>query len=85
MDSVTKFSIFIFRFDLVSEFLYYAHFTKCPQHDNIMKMVLLSQPLYSSLNTIHELKSKRVRWVEHVALMVEKGDAYRDLAGKTET
>jgi len=85
VSSVTKFSFFVFRFDLVSECLYYAHFTECPQHDNIMKIVLLSQLLYSSLNTIQEVKSRRMRWAEHVALMVEKGDACRDLMGKTET
>lgn len=42
MSSVTKFSIFVFRFDLVSECLYYAHFTECPQHDNVMSTIILS-------------------------------------------
>jgi len=50
-----------------------------------MKTVLPSQPLYSSLNTTQELQSRRMRWVEYVALMLEKGDACRDLVGKTET
>jgi hypothetical protein len=50
-----------------------------------MKIVLFSQTLYSSLNTIQELKSRGMRWVEHVALTMEKGDACRDLVGKTET
>jgi len=81
VSSVTKFSLFVFRFDLASECFNYDHFTECLQHDNIMKIVLLSQPLYSSLNTIQELKSRRMRWIEHVALMVEKGDAYRGLVG----
>jgi hypothetical protein len=33
-----------------------------------MKPVLLSQLLYSSLYTVQEMKSRRMRWVVHVAL-----------------
>jgi len=51
----------------------YAHFTESLQHDNITKIVLLSEPLYFSLNKIKELKSRRMRRVEQVALTVEKG------------
>jgi hypothetical protein len=30
------------------------------------------------------IKSRRMRWAEHVALMKEKGNAYRILVGKLE-
>jgi hypothetical protein len=50
-----------------------------------MKIVLPSQTLYSLLNNIPEVKSRRVRCVGHVALVVEKADACRGLVGKTET
>jgi hypothetical protein len=39
--------------------------------------------LYSSLNIIQVIKSRRKRWVEHVARMTRRG-AYRVLVGKTE-
>jgi hypothetical protein len=40
--------------------------------------------LYSSPNIIRMIKSRRMAWVEHVALMGEKGNAYRILMGKPE-
>jgi len=39
--------------------------------------------LYSSLNIIQVIKSRRKRWVGHVARMTRRG-AYRVLVGKTE-
>jgi hypothetical protein len=38
--------------------------------------------LYSSPNIIKMIKSRRMRWVGHVARMVETRNAYRILVGK---
>jgi hypothetical protein len=40
--------------------------------------------LYSSPSIIRIIKAKRMRWVEHVAQMGEKRNAYRLLVGKPE-
>jgi hypothetical protein len=40
--------------------------------------------LYSSPNIIRMMKSRRMRWAEHVARMGEKRNAYRILVGKPE-
>jgi hypothetical protein len=40
--------------------------------------------LYSSPNIIRLIKSRRLRWAEHVARMGERSGAYRDLVGKPE-
>jgi hypothetical protein len=40
--------------------------------------------LYSSPNTIRMIKSRRMRWVGHVARMGEKRNAYMILVGKPE-
>ena len=40
--------------------------------------------LYSSPNIIQVIKSRRMRWVGHVACMGQRGDAYRILVGKPE-
>jgi hypothetical protein len=40
--------------------------------------------LYSSLNIIQAIKSRRMRWEGHVARMGVKRGAYRILAGKPE-
>jgi hypothetical protein len=40
--------------------------------------------LYSSPSIIRIIKSRRMRWVGHVAQMGEKRNAYRLLVGKTE-
>jgi hypothetical protein len=40
--------------------------------------------LYSSPNIIRMIKSRRMRWAEHVAHMGEKRNAYRILVGKPE-
>jgi hypothetical protein len=40
--------------------------------------------LYSSLNIIRMIKSRRMRWVGHVARMRETRNAYRILVGKPE-
>jgi hypothetical protein len=40
--------------------------------------------LYSSPRIIRIIKSKRMRWVGHVARMGEKRNAYRLLVGKPE-
>jgi hypothetical protein len=40
--------------------------------------------LYSSQNTIRVIKSRRMRWVMHVARMVERTGAYRTLVGKAD-
>jgi hypothetical protein len=40
--------------------------------------------LYSSPNIIRMIKSRRMRWTCHIALMGEKRNAYRILVGKPE-
>jgi hypothetical protein len=40
--------------------------------------------LYSSPNIIWVIKSRRIRWVGHVAHVGERRDAYRILVGKPE-
>jgi len=40
--------------------------------------------LYSSTNIFRVIKSRRMRWVDHVARMGERKDAYRLLVGKPE-
>jgi hypothetical protein len=40
--------------------------------------------LYSSRNIIRIIKSRRMKWVEHVTRMREKRNAYRLLVGKAE-
>jgi hypothetical protein len=40
--------------------------------------------LYSMPNIIRMIKSRRMRWAEHVARMGEKRNAYRILGGKPE-
>ena len=40
--------------------------------------------LYSSPNTVRVIKSRRMRWVGHVARMGEERGAYRVLVGKQE-
>jgi hypothetical protein len=40
--------------------------------------------LYSSLNIIRVIKSRRMRWAGHVARMGLRRGAYRVLVGKTE-
>jgi hypothetical protein len=40
--------------------------------------------LYCSPNVIQVIKSRRMRWVGHVACRGEKGNAYKVLVGKPE-
>jgi hypothetical protein len=40
--------------------------------------------LYSSPNIIRQIKSRRVRWMGHVALMREERKVYKVLVGKPE-
>jgi hypothetical protein len=40
--------------------------------------------LYSSPNIIRQIKSRRMRWEGHVALMGEERNVYRVLVGKPE-
>jgi hypothetical protein len=40
--------------------------------------------VYSSLNSIRVMKSRRLRWAGHVARMGERRGAYRALVGKPE-
>jgi hypothetical protein len=40
--------------------------------------------LYSSPNIVRVIKSRRMRWVGHVARMGERSGVYRVLVGKTE-
>ena len=40
--------------------------------------------LYSSPNIIRNLKSRQLRWAEHVARMEQSRNAYRVLVGKPE-
>ena len=40
--------------------------------------------LYASPNTVRAIKSRRMRWAEHVARMGERRGVYRVLMGKPE-
>jgi len=40
---------------------------------------------YSSLNIIHAIKSRRMRWVRYILRMGKKRKAYSVLVGKPET
>jgi hypothetical protein len=40
--------------------------------------------LYSSLNIIRQIKSRRMRWARHVARLGEDRNVYRVLMGKPE-
>ena len=40
--------------------------------------------LYSSLNTIRKIKSRRTRWAVHVARMGKKRNMFRVLVGRPE-
>ena len=40
--------------------------------------------LYSSLNIVWVIKTRRMRWVEHVARLKERRGVYRVLVGKPE-
>jgi hypothetical protein len=40
--------------------------------------------LYSSPDIVRQIKSRRMRWVEHVASMGEGRNVYRVLMGKPE-
>jgi hypothetical protein len=40
--------------------------------------------MYSSLNIVRVIKSRRMRWVGHVAFMGEGEDVYRVLGGRPE-
>jgi hypothetical protein len=40
--------------------------------------------IYSSPNIIREIKARTMRWARHVALIVDKRNAYRDLGTKPE-
>jgi hypothetical protein len=40
--------------------------------------------LYSSMNTVRVIKSRRMRWAEHVARMRERRSAYKVLVGRPE-
>jgi hypothetical protein len=53
--------------------------------NNIMKLIMHNEELrdlYSSPSIIRIMKSRRMRWVGHVARMGEKRNAYRLLVGK---
>jgi hypothetical protein len=40
--------------------------------------------LYSSPNIVRQIKSRRMRWAGHVALMRKKRNVYKVLVGKPE-
>jgi hypothetical protein len=40
--------------------------------------------LYSSINIIRQIKSRRMRWAGHVARMGEERNVYKVLMGKSE-
>jgi hypothetical protein len=40
--------------------------------------------LYSSPNIVRVIKSRRMRWAEHVARMGEERDVYKVLIGRSE-
>ena len=46
--------------------------------------LLLVDDLYSSLSTVRVIKSKRMKWVGHVARMGERRGVYRVLVEKPE-
>jgi hypothetical protein len=49
-----------------------------------MYVPLLFNDLYSSPNIVREIKSRRMRWEGHVALMGERRGVCRALVGKPE-
>ena len=59
------------------------HFAYCTMEYRSLHNEELND-LYSSPNTVRVIKSRRMRWAGHVALMGEKRGAYRVLVGKLE-
>jgi hypothetical protein len=51
---------------------------------NILNKLLQHHNLYTSLNIIRVIKSRRMRWERHVACKGEMGNAYRILVRKPE-
>jgi hypothetical protein len=54
-----------------------------PMH-SVSNVMYYFHNLYSSPNIIRMIKSRRMRWAGHVALMEEKRNLYRILVGKPE-
>jgi len=56
-----------------------------PKWDELIReWRILHKDLYCSHNVFRMIKSRRMRWVGHVARMVEKRGIYRNLVGKPE-
>jgi len=59
-----------------------------PKRDKVTgewrKLHIEELDVYSSTNIIWVIKSRRMRWAGHVALMEERRSAYRFLVGKPE-
>jgi len=53
----------------------------CHLKVSTLKVKELNDP-YSSPNIIRVIKSRRMRWAEHVACMKKRKEAYRILVGK---
>ena len=49
-----------------------------PKRDEVTREL---DDLYSSLNIVRVIKSRRMRWAGHVACMGERRDVYRVLMG----
>jgi len=54
------------------------------QNINILQKYELQFDLYSSPSIVRVIKSRRMRWAEHVARMGEERGVYRVLVGKPE-
>ena len=52
--------------------------------ENVESYILLSNSHCIRRLTIRNLKSRRLRWAEHVARMEQSRNAYRDFVGKSE-
>jgi hypothetical protein len=50
----------------------------------IIIIIIILHSLYSSPNTVRVIKSRRMRWAGHVALMGEGRGVHRVLVGRTE-
>jgi hypothetical protein len=55
-----------------------------PHRKNVSCYEPFKKDVYSSPNLVRVIKSRRMRWAEHVACMRERKGVYRVLVGKTE-
>jgi hypothetical protein len=59
-------------------------YSKPKEMNQFLTITLFRSNLYSSLNTVRVIKSRRMRWARDVARMGDGRGAYRVLVGKPE-